>query len=48
MVDVGRETITVEIVGEPQDVESLLELMKDIGNIVEIARTGIVAMERET
>ncbi|MEO2240436.1 MAG: acetolactate synthase small subunit [Euryarchaeota archaeon] len=48
VVDVGRETITVEIVGEPRDVESLLELMNDIGSVVEIARTGIVAMERES
>ncbi len=47
VVSVGRETITVELAGEPRDVDSLIGLMEEIGEVVEVARTGIVAVERE-
>ncbi len=47
VVNVGRETITVELAGEPRDVDSLIGLMEEIGEVVEVARTGIVAVERE-
>ncbi len=45
IVDVTRETLTVEITGEGEKTEALLGLLADYG-IVELVRTGVVALQR--
>jgi acetolactate synthase-1/3 small subunit len=45
VVDVSKESMIVEIVGSPQKIESAITIFSDFG-ILEIARTGITAMER--
>lgn len=45
IVDVGKEEIIVEITGDEDKIEAFIELAKSYG-IVELARTGIVALQR--
>ncbi len=45
VMDVGHDTMAVELTGSPDKIEDFLALLKPYG-IVEIARSGIVAMER--
>lgn len=45
IVDVSRDTLTVEITGEEDKTEALIGLLDDYG-IVELVRTGVVALER--
>lgn len=45
IIDVSRDTLTVEITGEGDKTEALLGLLEDYG-IVELVRTGVVALER--
>jgi acetolactate synthase-1/3 small subunit len=45
VVDVGRNSIIVEITGEEEKIESFSDLLGSIG-IIEMVRTGIVAMGR--
>jgi acetolactate synthase I/III small subunit len=45
IVDIGPEVAIVEISGQPEQVESLIEELKPQG-IVELVRTGVVAMGR--
>lgn len=45
VIDVGKETLIVEVTGEEDKVNALLELLQDYG-IKEIARTGTVALSR--
>ena len=45
IVDVTRETLTVEITGEEDKANALLGLLTDYG-IVELVRTGVVALQR--
>lgn len=45
IVDVSKESMIVEIIGSPEKIESAIKVFKDFG-ILEIARTGITAMER--
>lgn len=47
IVDVGREEVIVEITGDEEKIEAFIELVKSFG-IVEIARTGIVALQRSS
>ena len=47
IVDVGSDTVTVEVTGDENKVESLLSLLKEFG-IKELARTGRIAMARGT
>lgn len=47
VLDVGRESITLELTGETNKTEALIGLMNDYG-ILEMARTGVVALERGT
>ena len=47
VVDVGPETVTVEITGSPEKVDGLIDLLRPMG-IVEVVRTGRVAMTRGT
>jgi acetolactate synthase I/III small subunit len=45
VMDVGHDTMAVELTGSPDKIEDFLALLQPYG-IVEIARSGIVAMER--
>lgn len=45
IVDVGTETLIVEVTGEPNKIESLLDVLNPFG-ILEIMRTGKIAMTR--
>jgi len=45
IVDVTRETLTVEITGEDDKIAALLGLLTDYG-IVELVRTGAIALQR--
>jgi acetolactate synthase-1/3 small subunit len=45
IMDVGHESMTVELVGSPEKIDDLVALLQPYG-IVEIARSGVVAMER--
>ncbi|MDQ0298650.1 acetolactate synthase-1/3 small subunit [Salibacterium salarium] len=47
VVDVGRESITLQVTGDQQKVEALIDLLKPYG-IKELARTGITAFKRGT
>jgi acetolactate synthase-1/3 small subunit len=46
VLDVGKKTYTLELTGDKQKVNAFIELLQPMG-IMEIARTGTVAMERE-
>jgi len=45
IMDVGHDSMTVELVGSPEKIDDLIALLLPYG-IVEIARSGVVAMER--
>ncbi|BFH16118.1 acetolactate synthase small subunit [Paenibacillus melissococcoides] len=45
VVDIGPSTIIVQVVGESQKIEAMIELLKPYG-IREISRTGVTAMVR--
>jgi len=45
IVDSGEQTMTLEIAGEPQHVDSVLARLEPLG-IIEMVRTGQVAMRR--
>ena len=45
IVDYSSNSITIEITGEPNKISSFIERMKPVG-IIELCRTGIVALER--
>lgn len=47
IVDVGPETLTVEITGTPAKIEALIDLLRGFG-IKQIARTGATAIQRGT
>ncbi|MBP3949688.1 acetolactate synthase small subunit [Bacillus suaedae] len=46
-IDVGRESLTIQITGDHQKVEALIDLLRPYG-IKELARTGITAFNRST
>jgi len=46
VIDIGHQTLTVQITGSEDKVEAFIRLMEPFG-IVELARTGKVAMIRE-
>lgn len=46
IVDVGRKTLTIELVGSSSKVDALIELLKPLG-VKELIRTGKVAILRE-
>lgn len=46
VLDVGKKTYTLVLTGDKQKVNAFIELLQPMG-IMEIARTGTVAMERE-
>jgi len=45
IMDVGHDSMTVELVGSPDKIDDLLSLLQPYG-ITEVARSGVVAMER--
>ncbi len=45
IIDVSRETVTVEITGEDSKINAMLDLLADHG-VVELVRTGIIALQR--
>lgn len=47
IVDVARELVMIEISGPERKIEAFIELMRPFG-IVEMARTGLIAMMRGT
>jgi len=47
IVDAGRETAMVEVVGGPDKVDALIDLLRPLG-IIELARTGVTALTRDT
>lgn len=44
-MDVSKETLTIEISGDEDKIEALIELLKQYG-IREVVRTGLIAIER--
>ncbi len=47
IVDIGPVVVIVEITGQPDRVEAVIDALSQMG-IVEVARTGVVAMGRGT
>jgi acetolactate synthase-1/3 small subunit len=45
IVDTGPETMTVEVTGEEDKIDSMVEMLRPLG-ILEMVRTGVVAMTR--
>ncbi|MBQ6819868.1 MAG: acetolactate synthase small subunit [Clostridium sp.] len=45
IIDVAHNTVTIELTGDDSKINALIDLVKEYG-IVEIVRTGIVALER--
>jgi acetolactate synthase I/III small subunit len=45
IMDVGHDSMTVELAGSPEKLDDLIALLQPYG-IAEIARSGVVAMER--
>ena len=45
MLDIGEKTVTLEMTGRPGQVDHFLAQLEGFG-IVEMARTGITALER--
>ena len=45
LVDLSPESVIVELSGEPNKLDALIELLKPYG-IIELARTGVTALER--
>lgn len=47
VIDVGKESLTIQITGESEKIEAFIELIKPYG-IKELARTGAAAFPRAT
>jgi len=47
IMDVGHDGMTVELAGSPEKIDDLISLLQPYG-IAEIARSGVVAMERSS
>lgn len=45
IIDASRDSLTIEIVGNPNKINAFIEIMKSFG-IMEMAKTGIVALQR--
>ena len=47
IIDYTTDTICVEVTGEPSKIKAFMDVMRPLG-IVEMCRTGVVALERGT
>lgn len=47
IIDVGRDTVTIQAIGKPEKIDALLALLRPYG-IKELARTGITALMRDS
>ncbi|MCL6547840.1 MAG: acetolactate synthase small subunit [Alicyclobacillus sp.] len=47
IIDVGRESVTIQATGHPDKIEALIALLRPYG-IKELARTGVTAFTRDT
>ena len=47
VVDYTNDGMCIEVTGDPSKIDAFIELMKPYG-IIEMCRTGIVALERGT
>lgn len=47
IIDYGTSALTIEITGESSKIDAFIDLVKEFG-IIEICRTGIVALQRGT
>lgn len=45
IIDASKDSLTIEIVGNPNKINAFMEIMKGFG-IIEMAKTGIVALQR--
>jgi acetolactate synthase-1/3 small subunit len=45
VLDIGKETITVEITGTPDKIDAFRSLVEPYG-IAQLARTGVLALPR--
>jgi acetolactate synthase-1/3 small subunit len=45
VMDMGHDSITLEITGSPEAIDNFLDLISPYG-LVEVARSGLVSMER--
>ena len=45
IIDIGKETITVEITGTPDKIDAFMNLVEQYG-IAQLARTGVCALPR--
>jgi acetolactate synthase-1/3 small subunit len=45
VIDIGRDSLTIQVTGETDKVEALIELLRPYG-IKELARTGVTAFTR--
>ncbi|WP_059103883.1 acetolactate synthase small subunit [Shouchella shacheensis] len=46
-IDIGRDSMTLQVTGDTQKVEALIDLLRPYG-IKELARTGVTAFNRST
>jgi len=46
VIDVSRETLTIQVTGKPEKIEAFVSLLKPYG-IKELTRTGVTALLRE-
>ncbi|MEM4700270.1 MAG: acetolactate synthase small subunit [Candidatus Nezhaarchaeales archaeon] len=46
VVDASPESLTIEVLGDPEKIDAFIDIMRRYG-IKELARTGVVAMQRE-
>ncbi len=46
IIDVSKDSLTIEIVGRPGKINAFIEIIKGFG-IIEMAKTGIVALSRK-
>ncbi|MBQ2218925.1 MAG: acetolactate synthase small subunit, partial [Firmicutes bacterium] len=45
VIDVSHETLTVSVIGDEKKIDAVRDMLEPFG-IIEMARTGMIAMER--
>ena len=46
IVDLGKDDMVIELTGEEGKIDALIEVLQDGYEIIEIARTGAIALSR--